>query len=355
MKEIKDIISAYKQLDLTTHKIAMATVVFVDGSSYRRAGARMLVQDNGIYIGGISGGCLEGDALKKANHCMARNKVDVVRYDTSKDDEGEIGAGLGCNGIIDVLLSPILMEDAKNPIKILESCVNDRYTNCLITIISSEIDNLQAGSMYKYEDDLTFPNNVNEDIKIALKSGKSVVKDYENISVFIEILLPSINVVLFGSSYDVYPLLKIGNELGWLMDVVTNPIKANNRMKSLSASIYSKDDSIPFDDFTAFVLMAHDYRTDKDNLLMALESNVPYVGMLGPLKRRNKALDELNVEGHTFTKEQLEKLYNPIGLDIGSTTPEEIALAILAEIRAHFAGRNGMFLKEKIGTIHERA
>ncbi len=355
MKEINDIITAYQQLDLVENKVAMATVIYVEGSSYRRAGARMLVQDNGVYIGGISGGCLEGDALKKANHCMARNRVEVVRYDTSKEGEGEIGAGLGCNGIIDILLSPINADDEKNPIKVLQSCVDDRKANCLITIISSEVEGFGSGEMYKYDGAMKLPDEAIVDMETAISSGKSIVKIYENLSIFIEILLPALNVVLFGSSYDVYPLLKIGNELGWNMDVVTNPTKASSSMKALSQHIYSKEATIPYDDFTAFVLMAHDYETDKDNLLMALKSNVPYVGMLGPLKRKNKALKELKNDGTTFTEKQLNRLYNPIGLDIGSITPEEISLAILAEIRAHFSGGNGRFLREKVGTIHERS
>jgi len=354
MKEINDIITAYKQLDLTHNKVALATVIYVEGSSYRRAGARMLVQDNGIWIGGISGGCLEGDALKKANHCIARNKIEVVRYDTSKEDEEQIGAGLGCNGIIDVLLSPIVQDDKNNPIHILESCVNDRKANCLVTIISSKLNGLSAGEMYKYSTESQFPEQLTADINSAKISGKSSVKNYENLSVFIEILLPALNVVLFGSSYDIYPLLKIGNELGWHMSVVTNPSKASKKIKALSEKIYPKDTTIPYDDFTAFVLMAHDYKTDKNNLVMALETNVPYVGMLGPFKRKVKALNELRDHGQTFTSEQLQRLYNPIGLDIGSSTPEEISLAILAEIRAHFSGRNGKFLREKVGTIHER-
>ena len=354
MKEINDIIAAYQQLDLSENKVAMATVIYVEGSSYRRAGARMLVQDNGIYIGGISGGCLEGDALKKANHCMARNRVEVVRYDTSKEGEGEIGAGLGCNGIIDILLSPINAADENNPIKVLQSCVDDRKANCLIMIISSEVDDFEQGEMYKYNQAINFPKDVMTDVEAAIASGRSAVKTYDNLSVFIEILLPALNVVLFGSSYDVYPLLKIGNELGWNMDVVTNPAKASGSMKKLSQNIYAKETTIPYDDFTAFVLMAHDYETDKSNLLMALQTDVPYVGMLGPLKRKVKALNELKTEGTTFTVEQLKRLYNPIGLDIGSITPEEISLAILAEIRAHFSGRNGQFLREKVGTIHER-
>ena len=100
--------------------------------------------------------------------------------------------------------------------------------------------------------------------------------------------------------------------------------------------------------------MAHDYETDKNNLRMALQSDVPYIGMLGPLKRREKALQELKDEGYHFTEEQLNRLYNPIGLDIGANTPEEIALAVLAEIKAHFSGKNAKSLREKKIPIHDR-
>lgn len=355
MKEINDIIKAYNQLDITQRKIAMATVIHVEGSSYRRSGARMLVQDNGVWTGGISGGCLEGDALKKAKNCMIQKDVKTVRYDTTNDDEKQIGVGLGCNGIIDILLSPVEFEDENNPIKILASCVNDRHINCLISVIHSKIDGLQAGRMYKYGvQKATFPDELIQDIQSALTSGKSAVKKYEKLSVFIEILKPTLNVVLFGYQYDIYPLLKIGNELGWNMSVACKQAKMTKAMRSLTKDLHFDQSDVKYDDHTAFILMAHDYKTDKNNLLMALQSDVPYIGMLGPLKRKNKALDELHSHGHSFTDAQLSRLYNPVGLNIGSVTPEEIALAILAEIRAHFSGKNGAPLRQKSGPIHER-
>src|SRR5581483_11420513 len=107
MKEIRTIIAAWRSLDLTRTKAALATVVRVEGSSYRRTGARMLVLDNGNYLGGISGGCLEGDALRRAQKAIAQNKPSIVTYDTTQDDGAQIGVGLGCNGIIDVLFTPL--------------------------------------------------------------------------------------------------------------------------------------------------------------------------------------------------------------------------------------------------------
>ncbi len=356
MKEIRDIVEAYNKIDTTTVKVALATVIHVAGSSYRRSGARMLVQDNGIWTGGISGGCLEGDALRKAHYSMARNRVDVVRYDTTKEDEQQIGVGLGCNGIIDVLLTPIDPQDEHNPINILASCLPERHTNCLLTVISTTDERYKPGSMLKYSELPAgyFDEEVTADIEQALQSGKSVVRQYAGLHLFIEVLPPAIRVVLFGHGYDVYPLLRIGNELGWEMNVVARASQTTPAMKELCKHIYDPDMQVPVDERTAFVLMAHDYKTDKDNLLMALQSEVPYVGMLGPLKRRNEALAELREEGHTFSEAQMARLYNPVGLHIGATGPEEIALAILAEIRAHFSGKEGGFLRSKQGPIHER-
>ncbi len=355
MKEIKDIIRLYRQIDTATHKVALATVVNVAGSSYRRAGARMLIQDNGVWTGGISGGCLEGDALRKANHCIARNRVDLVRYDTTNNDEEQIGVGLGCEGVIDVLLSPIDPADPNNPVNVLEACADTREDLCLLTVIRSGSATFTPGSMFRYEDNLPLPAAAKTDARAALVSGQSVVKKYDDLEVFIEILQPAINVVLLGSGYDIYPLLQIGNELGWNMAVAAGPAAVTAKMKALCQHIYDKNAPIPVDPYTAFVLMAHDYETDKNNLLRAFDSQVPYIGMLGPRKRREKTLAELRHNGRQISERELNRLYNPVGLDIGATTPEEIALAVLAEIRAHFTGKQGGVLRDKEGPIHARA
>ena len=114
MKEIKAIIKAYDTIEPATTKAALATVVRVVGSSYRRTGARMLVMDNGIWVGGISGGCLEGDALKRARLAMSKSVSTLITYDTTEDDTYQIGVGLGCNGVIDVLFTPLDFRDKNN-------------------------------------------------------------------------------------------------------------------------------------------------------------------------------------------------------------------------------------------------
>src|SRR5271165_716357 len=123
MKEIKAIINAYDKIDKTVAQAALATVVRVEGSSYRRTGARMLVTDDGIWVGGISGGCLEGDALKRARLAITKSEPSLITYDTTEDDAYQIGVGLGCNGIIDVLFTPLQFQNKNNPVEVLKACL----------------------------------------------------------------------------------------------------------------------------------------------------------------------------------------------------------------------------------------
>ncbi len=121
MKEIKDIIHSFEEAIKQGRQTALATVVHVDGSSYRRPGARMLITDEGQLTGAISGGCLEGDALRKALLVMSQQRSLLVTYDTMDEDDAKLGIGLGCNGIIQVLIEPINPGEPNNPIQLLKN------------------------------------------------------------------------------------------------------------------------------------------------------------------------------------------------------------------------------------------
>ena len=136
MKEQKAIINAFQKTDLTKRKVALATVVRVRGSSYRSPGARMLITDDGKWVGSISGGCLEGDALRKARQVMTDKKPLTVTYDTSEDSNQNLGIGLGCNGVIDVLIEPVNHSEPGNPINLFETLVSANEPVALATIVS---------------------------------------------------------------------------------------------------------------------------------------------------------------------------------------------------------------------------
>ena len=372
MKEIKSIIAEYEKINPTNTGAALALVVRVEGSSYRRTGARMLVFDNGRWTGGISGGCLEGDALKRARLAINKSEASLITYDTSEDDPHQIGVGLGCNGIIDVLFCPIDFYNPNNPVELLKKCLKEsRETHTLITItdIIGEYPEIKRGHCFKYIDEsslkefnnLELQSSVSQEIKSQIASNKSGIvhiplEKQNQISLFIELLAPETHVVLMGHQYDVFPMCRLFKEIGWRVSIVANPLKLNTKIIALADEIIQPSDfqNMLIDEFTAIILMSHDFKTDKINLPKALSTKPPYIGMLGPKVRAQKIWNELSEEGFTISHKDMERIHAPLGLDIGAITPEEIALSLAAGIRAAFAGRDGTFLKFRESPIHPR-
>jgi xanthine dehydrogenase accessory factor len=370
MKEIKAIVEAYHKIDANKNKAALATVVRVEGSSYRRTGARMLVLDTGEWVGGISGGCLEGDALKKAKFAIAQNKSNIITYDTTEDDPFQIGVGLGCNGIIDVLLTPIDPQNIENQILNLEKCIVSREPNIMITILDLKGNNAQINigqSFLRNENDdfihlFSIKNDaliLNKDLQICKDSKQSTIKKYQTvdgeIALFLEVIIPTTHLIIYGGNYDIYSLVKLAKEIGWMVSVVCNPLKVHKSLFEMADNVIKKEqaDEIEIDEFTIAVLMAHDYETDFQNMLKLLKTNVLFIGMLGPKKRTDKMFLQLLEEGNPVSEQELLRIASPVGLDIGATTPEEIAISIIAEIKTFFSGRDGKRLKFRKNGIYD--
>lgn len=372
MKEIKAIIKAYDAIDKASIRAALATVVRVEGSSYRRTGARMLVMDDGIWVGGISGGCLEGDALKRARLAINSSRPTLITYDTTDDDPHQIGVGLGCNGIIDVLFTPLNLHDENNPIEILKLCVRaNRDTHVLITItgLSGDWQDIKPGDVIKYTSpeslhvfrDSLVESQLNQMIIRQLSESKSAPGRFESgngkiAEALIEILPPEISLILMGHQYDVYPLSRLLKEIGWRVSIVADLQKVNPHIMAIADEIVTPAEffDLTIDDHTAIILMSHDYTTDKNNLPKALSTVAPFIGMLGPRVRSEKIWQELSEEGRAISSEDLKRIHAPVGLDIGAVTPEEIALSLAAGVKAALAGRDGTFLKLRQTPIHPR-
>lgn len=373
MKEIQDIIKAFDEAQLKQQQTALATVVHVEGSSYRRPGARMLVGEDGRLTGAISGGCLEGDALRKALLAMQQQKPMLVTYDTSDEDDAKLGMGLGCNGIIQVLIEPIDTTDTTNPLQLLKLIVRQRQKAVLVTLFSlQDKKGMQPGTCMLLIDD-----NIIADEKLPLKdillqhakevlnkqqsSFKNYINETQQLTAFIELVKPAISLVIIGAGNDVLPLMKMADILGWQTTVVDGrPNYASvERFGSACQVLVSKPENvlnqITIDEQTVFVLMTHNYNYDMAMLGILLNKNVVYVGMLGPRKKKQQILDELAEKGMHFTPEQLLVLHSPVGLDIGAETPEEIALSIVAEIKAILSGRETLSLKNNTAVIHSRS
>ena len=163
MLEIRKILSEYDEIDHTKEKVALASVVSVEASSYRRIGARMLVRSNGIWTGGISGGCLEGDALKQSLNAIYWNKSSIVVYDTMNDDQNQIGIGLGCNGRIEVLFTPIDPTDPNNEIELLRSILNAEDPTIIAKVIAEDDKRLSISKLIDHTNPSLEFLNVNKD------------------------------------------------------------------------------------------------------------------------------------------------------------------------------------------------
>ena len=372
MKEIREIIKAYEAAAKAGKKSALATVVHLNGSSYRRPGARMLVTDEGELTGAISGGCLEGDALRKAMIVLAQQKSKLVTYDTSDEDDAIIGIQLGCAGVIQVLFEPIDENDANNPIQLLRKVIAKRQKAVLVTLFSLEDKkNEQPGTCLLAEENdniagsIPYPElqkSIVEDVGEVMHQQSSAFKNYTiekfSITAFVEFLQPPVSLVIIGAGNDAIPMMQIANILGWDVRVVDGRSTHAKPERFVSACqvLVSKPgkllEHITIDRQTVFVLMTHNYNYDLAILKVLLLKNVTYIGLLGPKKKLDRMIDEMREEGIPIDEDQLKKIYGPVGLEIGAETAEEIALSIIAEIKAVLAGKPGRSLREKQDVIH---
>lgn len=372
MKELKDIVKAYDAAEREGKQTALATVVHLEGSAYRRPGARMLVTEDGKLTGAISGGCLEGDALRKAQLVMVQKKPMLVTYDTTDEDDAKLGVGLGCNGIISILIEPLNNGEENNPIHFLKSILLKRQSAVLVTLFSLDKKTIQPGTcMLLSESDGTksflatgsLYETLIKDAGMALKSRKTVTKEYraENpITAFIELVAPAVSLIIFGAGNDTIPLVEMATIIGWDTTVVDGrPAYATTqRFHTASRMLISKAENaiaqLSFDDSTAAVLMTHNYNYDIAVLKDLLPLQLPYIGALGPKKKLDRMFDELKDYGMILTQESIANIYGPTGLDLGSETAEEIALSIISEIKAVLSKRTGSSLRNKEETIHPR-
>ena len=374
MKEILEVIRAFDTAEQAGKQCALATVVHVHGSSYRRPGARMLVDDTGQLTGAISGGCLEGDALTKAMLVLQQQKAKLVTYDTMDDDDAKFGVGLGCNGIIQVVIEPINPAEPNNPLELLKAFAGKREKAVLVTLFNLQ-DKLadQTGTSLLYMEGGyqavksgtgPFDEKLLVDAKKALQNQATCFKNYligqTNLTAFIEYIPPPIHLIVIGAGNDVVPLIHMAAILGWQTTVIdgrATHAKAGRFTPGCQVLVSKPEkalEQIAIDGQTAIVLMTHNYNYDLAMLRAVAGIEVPYIGSLGPKKKLVRMLDELAAEGIALNDSMLQCLYGPTGLDIGAETPEEIALSIMAEIKAVLAGATGGHLRNKLDVLHAR-
>jgi xanthine/CO dehydrogenase XdhC/CoxF family maturation factor len=304
MNEARAIVEAFDDAIARGERCALATVVSVEGSSYRRPGARMLVTESGMSTGTISAGCLESDVAEHAKRVMRSAVAKLVEYNTDAASEEEAwGLGLGCNGVVRVLVEPTGAD-------------------------SAHIDALRRS--------LEVPVSVS----VSYASG-----------VFTETLLPPVPLVVFGAGRDVLPVIELAHRLGWRTEVVDPQCRLASRSRFAIAdriTLARPEDiaaQVHITTRTMALLMSHNYSHDLAFLRFLLASPACYIGVMGPRQRTERILRELSAT------EDAGRLHAPVGLDIGANGPAEIALSIVAEIRAVLDGRSGGMLRDREGSI----
>ena len=374
MKELQNILQEIEKLEQSGEPYAIATVVKVSGSTYRRQGARMLITESRNTVGTISGGCLESDVFEKAKHVIATGKPQLVEYDTTSEDDIFWGTGTGCGGTTYVLIDcPSVRGDVSN-FKDISECFETHSPVAFATVFNFEgqgIGMTGKNLIYNNRDcrfeeieDTQLREALLADASQVLSTGKTITKHYQftdiSAEVLIEYIAPPLPLVIFGGGQDVFPLLNLAKQLGWQVRIVDHRkgFANQDRFPAADFVMHWEGERLPpelkISSRSVCVLMTHNYLIDKKILQQILPSSALYIGFLGPKKRATQLIKEIRAEGMVLMDKQLEHLYAPVGLDIGVETAEDIALSIVSEIQAVINRRKGGSLRERKGPIHKR-
>jgi len=351
--------------------LAMATVMKVRGSSYRRPGARMLVNTAGRSAGMISGGCLENDVREHARAVMATGKRVLVTYDSTAPEDIVFGLGLGCNGIVQVLIEPLTAGDETGLLAFLAACVARRQMGRIATIFQS--DSAPLGTRVLRWPDGRVTSTSTGAVTAALvhslrenAARRNAVRnitlpDATSAGVLIETVAPPLPLTIFGAGDDAIPLAQMAKLLGWHVTVIDarpayatpGRFPAADAVHCLRAEELPESQQVVFPHESMIMIMTHNFTHDREVLRVLAPRALRYIGILGPKSRTTRLLDDLAEEGITFTDEALTRLHGPAGLDIGAETPEEIAVSIIGEMQAVLSQRHGGALRDRKAPIHD--
>ncbi|WP_216688437.1 XdhC family protein [Hymenobacter siberiensis] len=369
MTELQRLLLAYDRHRAEARPCALATVVEVLGSAYRRPGARMLVTEDGELTGAISGGCLEGDARQRARQAIFRGQPALVTYDTRDEDDPRHGLGPGCQGVVRILLEPLDFTAPDNPVELLRGFAQHPEPAVLATVFETDTSGLKAAVGQRVllsaagalRGSPLLAGPLAGAARATLAQGLSQVLDIETdagpVRALLEVLVPPLRLVVYGAGNDAQPLVHLAASLGWHITVVDGRPNLATAARFPEAAevrivpVRELETQVP-DAGAYHVLLSHNYAYDLAALQTLLPTAAPYIGLLGPRAKAGRLLEELELPAAETADLLQNRLHSPIGLDFGSETPEEIALAIVAEIQAQRHQRNGRPLRERVGTVH---
>jgi xanthine/CO dehydrogenase XdhC/CoxF family maturation factor len=329
----------------------------------------MLVCEAGACTGTISAGCLESDIVEHAKRVIRTGAAKLVEYDTaSTSDEMAWGLGLGCNGVVRVLVEPFASSSLGS--LYIEALRRSHTSSVLVATVyqCAPSARIETGArLFIHEEGNVSHEKLSGEMAAMLEievraltrdglTSGARIYDLDGVAakVFLETLLPPVPLVIFGAGHDALPVVQLARELGWHTEVVDPQARpaSHSRFSMADRVTFSRPEDagahVSITPRTMALLMSHNYSHDLAFLRFLLASPARYIGVMGPRKRTQRMLRELAA----MEKANLTRLHSPAGLDIGANGPAEIALSILAEMRAVLEGRQGGMLRERRGSIH---
>jgi xanthine/CO dehydrogenase XdhC/CoxF family maturation factor len=323
---------------------ALGTVVRTEGSTYSKAGRQILIRANGEHAGLVSGGCLEGDLAEHARTVIAAGEATLVDYDMRDEADDLWGIGLGCNGLMQILLQPLSAANDWQPFAAIAAAMEQPEAALCALVTTQGNTDARLGSCFIADRSGNWDGNWNGNAGAPawlekphdLSSIAAIAKTHDARSVLYWRIMPWARLLLLGAGPDALPVAALAAAMGWEITV------ADHRTRYLESGNFSIADHIiavepatlqqqlRLADYDAVVVMSHHIDTDRHYLEQLAGAKNQYVGLLGPVARKNKLLTDLQLQDSKFAT----RLHGPVGLDIGSDSPETIALAIVSEIQA---------------------
>jgi len=371
MRDLRDLIAEFKHVRSRGEVAALATVMRVVGSAYRRAGARMLLASDGTRVGLVSGGCLEADLVERAQPVLATGRAITVTYDARSDEDLIFGLGLGCNGTVEVLIERVPEGPAGGHLALIGDCLRERRRLALVTVFGTAGQAPLATRCWLLDGEPLAGDLAHESVaaeigrhaNAVLGSGRHRNVTIEStdgpLDLLVESIRPFPELWILGAGPDAQPVARLAVELGFDVSVADHREAFARREYFPGASrvVVCRPDrfseTFEPDDASIVLVMSHSYAHDRAYLRTLLIRPLVYLGLLGPRQRSERILAELAKEGIEPSRELRARLHAPAGLDIGAETPEEIALSILSEIRAELTARSGGRLRDRNAPIHD--
>jgi xanthine/CO dehydrogenase XdhC/CoxF family maturation factor len=331
----------------------LATVVRIAGSSYRRPGAKLLIEPNGHTLGGVSGGCLEADVRENALTALRDGRPRLLAYETGGDEQTVWGLGLGCNGSIEVFVQPLGDVTAGAVRAIRDALRGDRAFAIASTVAPPE----HAGAIVVAGEDGTIAvgdpalgRTARAAAARGLAAAAPTLDEQGGIRVFVDVLAPPPWVLVCGAGDDAIPVARFAAHVGFRVAVADHrPSYLTRERFPDAARLHAGRADAPCDDLPAgadtfAVVMNHSLLHDREWSRRLLARHTRYVGLLGPRDRTDQIVEAIG-GAH-------DQVFGPVGLDLGADGPEQVALSVVAELLAVHGGRSPGHLRDRASAIH---